>query len=125
MMHPVAQRFPAPSETNGTTQPTVASVEAYLKEHVHTLDLTVRHEHLFEDATIVVLKVFPQWSAKELTLTQCRDGITNKLVRCKHEPTGMNVLIRAYGRKSETIIDREREITVSIHYFSKEYVIHT
>ncbi|KAG5456258.1 MAG: Choline/ethanolamine kinase-domain-containing protein, partial [Olpidium bornovanus] len=44
---------------------------------------------------------------------QCKDGITNKLVKVTH--SGPNnrpevVLVRAYGKKSEVLIDRHQEI---------------
>ena len=95
-----------------TVAPTDADVTTYLSEHVCVLDQHIRHTHLFEDATDVVLKAFPDWKNEELRLVQCKDGITNKLVRCIHQPSNTSVLIRAYGRRSEVIIDRKQEITV-------------
>ncbi|RKP26588.1 choline/ethanolamine kinase [Syncephalis pseudoplumigaleata] len=91
--------------------PTEADVAAYLDEHVRVIDRPVRHTHLFEDAVAIVQTVFADWTADDLKLVQCKDGITNKLVRCTHVPSQTNVLIRAYGRRSEVIIDRKQEIT--------------
>ncbi|KAI9591562.1 choline/ethanolamine kinase [Syncephalis fuscata] len=91
--------------------PSEADVAAYLDEHVRILDRPVRHTHLFEDATAIVLDVFTNWKSDDLKLVQCKDGITNKLIRCTHIPSQTNILIRAYGRRSEVIIDRKQEIT--------------
>ncbi|KAI8057961.1 choline/ethanolamine kinase [Syncephalis plumigaleata] len=91
--------------------PTEADVASYLEEHVRVIDQPIRHTHLFEDATTIVKAVFTEWSEQDLKLVQCKDGITNKLVRCTHIPSQTNVLIRAYGRRSEVIIDRKQEIT--------------
>ncbi|RKP07936.1 choline/ethanolamine kinase [Thamnocephalis sphaerospora] len=107
----VSTKVPTQPDRPQHDQQAEEDVEQYLHEHVRTLHRPVRHEHLFDDAQAIVLEIFPSWSADEITLTQCKDGITNKLVRCKHQPSGESVLIRAYGRKSEVIIDRKQEIT--------------
>lgn len=94
------------------TAPTEADINAYLEEHVRVVDQPVRHTHLFEDATTIVKAIFTKWSEQDIKLVQCKDGITNKLIRCTHIPSQTNVLIRSYGRRSEVIIDRKQEITV-------------
>lgn len=58
----------------------------------------------------MTLEFFPHWAPEDLILYQCKDGITNKLVRVTHEPSGEILLIRAYGHKSEAIIDRHQEM---------------
>jgi len=35
------------------------------------------------------------------------------VICCTYKPTGSQVLVRAYGKKSEVIIDRKQEIMVS------------
>ncbi|KAL1920604.1 uncharacterized protein VTP21DRAFT_981 [Calcarisporiella thermophila] len=85
--------------------------ESILKE-IPFVELTVRSEapHLFEDSAKVVLAFFPSWRPEELDFYQCKDGITNKLVKVTRKETGECVLVRAYGRNSEIIIDRGQEI---------------
>ena len=39
------------------------------------------------------------------------------MVRVTHRPTDFSVLIRAFGRKSEILIDRKQEIIVSTFFF--------
>ncbi|KAJ1925674.1 hypothetical protein IWQ60_004415 [Tieghemiomyces parasiticus] len=75
------------------------------------LPLTVSHQNLLADAQAAVLKLFPEWQAEDLDLFQCKDGITNKLVRCTNRKTNLAVLIRAYGKNSELLIDRNQEVT--------------
>lgn len=36
------------------------------------------------------------------------------VICCTYKPTGVQVLVRAYGKKSEVIIDRKQEIMVSL-----------
>ncbi|KAJ1670554.1 hypothetical protein GGF38_001444 [Coemansia sp. RSA 25] len=70
----------------------------------------VRHDSLFEDSHALLALVFPEWSGDELALTQCKDGITNKLMQCTNKRVGKTVLIRAYGKRTEVIIDRNQEL---------------
>ncbi|KAJ2009882.1 hypothetical protein GGI04_000091 [Coemansia thaxteri] len=70
----------------------------------------VRHGLLFDDSRALLARVFPEWSSDELQLTQCKDGITNKLIQCTNKRTKATVLIRAYGKRTEVIIDRNQEL---------------
>ena len=88
-----------------------------LNEKTSFVSFTVDHDD-FEQSTLKLLRlVFPEWfiteDSKHLKLAQCTDGITNKLMKCKNLATGQVVLIRAYGKSSELIIDRQAELLVN------------
>ncbi|KAI8997208.1 kinase-like domain-containing protein [Pilobolus umbonatus] len=72
-------------------------------------DIEVSNNALFEGAFRVVSSVFP-WKKEDIKFTQCKDGITNQLVKVTYKPTDFSVLIRAYGKGSELIIDRKQEV---------------
>ncbi|KAG0292317.1 Ethanolamine kinase 1 [Dissophora globulifera] len=91
-------------------KPAEAQMDNYIHDSVPTLDLTVHHDDLFNGAATVMKQLFPEWSTKDISYLQFKDGITNKLICCTHSPTGTQVLVRAYGKKSEVIIDRKQEI---------------
>jgi len=74
------------------------------------LDLTIEHTELFDGTTRVLLAQFPHWREEEIVLVQCKDGITNKLLKCTHRASGETVLVRSYGQRSDLIIDRKQEI---------------
>ncbi|KAF7729432.1 hypothetical protein EC973_004411 [Apophysomyces ossiformis] len=74
------------------------------------VDVEVPHLDLFEGSYKVVSAVFPSWKREDIQFTQCKDGITNQLVRVTHIPTDFSVLVRAYGKGSELLIDRRQEI---------------
>ncbi|OZJ02376.1 hypothetical protein BZG36_04442 [Bifiguratus adelaidae] len=74
------------------------------------VDVTISHDALFGGASKACVALFPHWKETDLAFVQCKDGITNKLIRVTHEPTQENVLVRAYGKGSEHLIDRRREI---------------
>ncbi|KAJ1981802.1 hypothetical protein H4R35_000568 [Dimargaris xerosporica] len=82
------------------------------------LPLTVSHSNLLADAKAAVLALFPDWAEEDLVLAQCKDGITNKLVRCTNRQKDLSVLIRAYGKNSERLIDRNQEL-INIHILSE------
>ncbi|KAJ1994731.1 hypothetical protein H4R33_000154 [Dimargaris cristalligena] len=82
------------------------------------LPLTVSHKHLLVDSQKAVLALFPAWKPTDLDLIQCKDGITNKLVRCTNRRNGTSVLIRAYGKNSEVLIDRNQEL-INIYILSQ------
>ncbi|KAI8320171.1 kinase-like protein [Martensiomyces pterosporus] len=81
-----------------------------LIDNVPYIAFEVRHDSLFEDSKELLVKAFPDWRDDELTLKQCKDGITNKLIQCTNKQTGLTVLIRAYGKHTEVIIDRDQEL---------------
>ncbi|KAF9152550.1 hypothetical protein BG015_005107 [Linnemannia schmuckeri] len=90
-----------------------ATTEEYIQDIQDTvpyLDLTVPHDDLFNGAAAVMKALFPDWNTDEISYIQFKDGITNKLICCTYRPTGVQVLVRAYGKKSEVIIDRKQEI---------------
>lgn len=93
-------------------------------DQVPYVDVTVDPNDLFASAQKVALAVFPNWKAEDLDLVQCKDGITNKLVKIENKAiTGeeKKILIRAYGNKSEVIIDRNQELKVwPPHNFCKQ-----
>ncbi|KAI9322602.1 kinase-like domain-containing protein [Dichotomocladium elegans] len=81
-----------------------------LVEATPFIDLEVSGANLFDGAFSVVSAIFTSWQRKDVKLVQCKDGITNQLVRVIHIPTDFSVLVRAFGRDSEIIIDRKQEI---------------
>ncbi|KAJ2575367.1 hypothetical protein GGH19_003062 [Coemansia sp. RSA 1807] len=74
------------------------------------VSLSVRRDSLFDDSRVLLTKVFPDWHDNELALKEFKDGITNNLVKCTNQRTGLAVLIRAYGNHTEVIIDRDQEL---------------
>ncbi|KAG2181450.1 hypothetical protein INT44_008263 [Umbelopsis vinacea] len=82
----------------------------YLIHSYPYLDLEVTSDNLFEGAWNVVSSVFPIWKRNNVKFTQCKDGITNQLVRVVHTLDNVSVLVRAYGKGSEIIIDRKQEL---------------
>ncbi|KAG0039641.1 Ethanolamine kinase 1 [Gryganskiella cystojenkinii] len=91
-------------------KPTETQMDEYIHNAVPTLDLTVHHDDLFNGAATVIKELFPDWSTEDISYIQFKDGITNKLICCTHKPSTTQVLVRAYGKKSEVIIDRKQEI---------------
>ncbi|KAF9313881.1 hypothetical protein BG003_004725 [Podila horticola] len=87
-----------------------AQMDDFINESIPTLDMVVHHDDLFNGAEAVMTALFPEWDRKDISYVQFKDGITNKLICCTHNPTGTQVLVRAYGKKSEVIIDRKQEI---------------
>ncbi|KAK9465754.1 kinase-like domain-containing protein [Lipomyces arxii] len=74
-------------------------------------------------ATRQLLKdVFPSWSTDRIDVESLTGGITNCLLKCTHKaytPQEMVVLVRAYGRGTGTIIDRNREFCTHMHLHSQ------
>ncbi|KAL1934273.1 hypothetical protein VTP01DRAFT_6455 [Rhizomucor pusillus] len=81
-----------------------------LLEETPFLDVEVSSTALFDGAYQVVSSIFPSWQREHVKFVQCKDGITNQLVRVTHMPTDFSVLVRAYGKGSELIIDRKQEV---------------
>ncbi|PVV02425.1 hypothetical protein BB560_003123 [Smittium megazygosporum] len=75
-----------------------------------SFDFTVHERTLLGDAASLALKLFPEWKSEDIELTQLTEGITNLLVLCRNKKLDIGVLIREYGKKSEYIIDRQREL---------------
>ncbi|CAI2182652.1 11047_t:CDS:10 [Funneliformis geosporum] len=85
-------------------------LEAHIQNEVKTLNYFVESSNLFGCSLHVVLRIFPDWKKEDLELVQFKDGITNKLIKCTNKALNFSVLIRAYGNKSEVLIDRKQEI---------------
>lgn len=75
-------------------------------------------------ATHLILTIFPEWKASELKFIRFTDGITNTLLKCvrtiatidpvtgvqtSHVKESDSLLVRAYGKGSNVLIDRERK----------------
>ncbi|KAJ2782725.1 hypothetical protein H4R18_002099 [Coemansia javaensis] len=89
----------------------ISTLEAEAPVHgVPVVPFEVQHDHLLDDARELMLRVFPGWAAGDLVLKENSGGITNKLVRCVNRRENLTVLIRAYGRNTEIIIDRGMEL---------------
>ncbi|GBC01839.1 hypothetical protein RclHR1_04350015 [Rhizophagus clarus] len=85
-------------------------IETYIQSNVKTINYFVVPSNLFECALDVTLNLFSAWKKEDLELEQCKDGITNKLIKCTNRPLNFSILIRTYGNKSEILIDRKQEI---------------
>ncbi|KAJ1851870.1 hypothetical protein LPJ73_002940, partial [Coemansia sp. RSA 2703] len=96
------------------TNPSEFSIESMdastLLKSIPFLALEVKHDSLFEDSKELILQVFLDWAAEDLAMKQCKDGITNKLIQCTNKRKDITVLIRAYGKNTEVIIDRNQEL---------------
>lgn len=90
-----------------------SSVRELIELKYPTIDYVVSHSELEESSQKLILDVFPAWKPQDLSWEQYTDGITNKLLKCTHKPTKTKVLIRAYGKNSELLIDRNQELIVS------------
>ncbi|KAG2209168.1 hypothetical protein INT47_005460 [Mucor saturninus] len=102
-----------PNTVHSRSQDEGVSLEESLNRLVEAtpyFDMEVPHASLFEGAYKVVSCVFPEWNYKDIKFVQCKDGITNQLVRVTYTPTDFSVLVRAYGKGSELIIDRKQEV---------------
>ncbi|KAJ1720651.1 hypothetical protein LPJ53_004737 [Coemansia erecta] len=97
--------------TNPSEFSTESTDASALLNSIPFLNLEVKHDSLFDDSRTLILQVFPDWSADDLTMKQCKDGITNKLIQCTNKREDITVLIRAYGKHTEVIIDRTQELT--------------
>ncbi|KAG0165065.1 hypothetical protein DFQ28_009090 [Apophysomyces sp. BC1034] len=85
------------------------------------VDVEVPHTDLFEGSYKVVSAIFPSWKRQDINFTQCKDGITNQLIRVTYTPTDFSVLVRAYGKGSELLIDRRQEI-INIMTLSSQHL---
>ena len=87
------------------------------------IPLTFSPGHDNASATHLILTLFPDWKASDLKFIRFTDGITNTLLKCVHtttvkdETTGEersysdeteSLLIRAYGKGTNVLIDRNR-----------------
>eukprot|EP00052_Salpingoeca_macrocollata_P028484 m.276652 g.276652 ORF g.276652 m.276652 type:complete len:357 (+) comp22866_c0_seq11:6060-7130(+) len=83
--------------------------------HFSDVALSLAEGEAEEQALAVVLRVKPGWERQNVAVSRCTDGITNIIVKCTHtEPSSggaETALVRIYGKKTETLINRERELT--------------
>lgn len=100
-------------------------LETFVEHQVPRYNYTVPHESLIESCRELLSLIFPKWTTNDaIEVTECKEGITNKrktsvglllvvvVVKCENRTVGMTVLVRAYGKKSELIIDRLAELEV-------------
>ncbi|KAI8149143.1 kinase-like domain-containing protein [Fennellomyces sp. T-0311] len=107
-MPPNSVRF-QPSGNDAHTIPVDEALNQLI-EATPFIDFEVSSAELFEGAYKIISTVFPSWKKEDIKFVQCKDGITNQLVRATYQPTDFSVLVRAFGRKSEILIDRKQEI---------------
>lgn len=99
-------------------------MDAQAKAPLTFLPLTFSPADADASATHLILTMFPEWNADDLDFIRFTDGITNtllKVVHCVNETnkeTGEktrkvveedSVLLRAYGKGTNVLIDRDRE----------------
>ncbi|KAL2915055.1 hypothetical protein HK105_205378 [Polyrhizophydium stewartii] len=112
--HSLTVQTPVPSQrrpsVSSTTIPTPTD-SAVSVDRVPSFPIEIDHDNLLAGVATVIDSVFPDWRVDtDCKLVQCTNGITNKLVRCTHIPTGVSVLVRTYGRGSGVLIDRRQEL---------------
>ena len=109
-----------PSKLVKSSEGSVEPLQNLISSHVDEAEIallpiinfTLNHDDLFSGAITIVKKLFPTWQEANLLLVQCKDGITNKLVKVSHKGASSEpaILIRAYGKGSELLIDRNQEL---------------
>ncbi|KAJ1783333.1 hypothetical protein LPJ59_006609, partial [Coemansia sp. RSA 2399] len=95
------------SQLSGDTSDAGSAALIQAIPHVAT---AVSDSALFGDARALLLQVFHTWADDDINLKECKEGITNKLVMCINRTRDMTVLIRAYGKNTDFIIDRNSEL---------------
>ncbi|KAJ3641303.1 hypothetical protein Zmor_027815 [Zophobas morio] len=75
------------------------------------LSITVDDKDINAGALDVLQEIRPLWRKEDVELKLLTDGITNKLVGCRHkdEDEAETVLVRIYGNKTDLLIDRKAE----------------
>ncbi|KAJ2662548.1 hypothetical protein IWW48_001790 [Coemansia sp. RSA 1200] len=86
------------------------SCDSALIQTIPHVPISVRDTALFDDARTLLMRVFLEWTHDHIVLNECKEGITNKLVMCVNKTKGLTVLIRAYGKNTDFIIDRNAEL---------------
>jgi ethanolamine kinase len=98
---------------NGISKTTAAP-----DSHVKYIPLTYSPQDSHTSATRLILLLFPSWGQTgSIEFVRFTDGITNTLLKAVHHTEGSTpesrdtdaVLLRAYGKGTDLIIDRERE----------------
>lgn len=98
------------------------------------LPLTFQPADADASATHLILTLFPDWNANDLDFVRFTDGITNTLLKVLHRVTEKDpktgeetrkvieedsVLLRAYGKGTNVLIDRDRECQT--HYSLSQF----
>lgn len=84
------------------------------QQKIKYIPLSYNPHNSHSSATHLVLTLFPDWEVKDLGFVRFTDGITNTLLKCVNSTKDQDedaVLLRAYGRDTSILIDRERECT--------------
>ncbi|KAF8471199.1 ethanolamine kinase [Kalaharituber pfeilii] len=122
----------ASSSSSSSTAP--SSCPRQLQAKIKYIPLSYNPHNSHSSATHLILTLFPDWEAKDLAFMRFTDGITNtvrisgllnclftrflirrkkgQLLKCVNSTKDQDkdaVLLRAYGRETGILIDRERE----------------
>ncbi|RPB24454.1 kinase-like protein [Terfezia boudieri ATCC MYA-4762] len=84
------------------------------QQKIKFIPLSYNPHNSQSSATHLILTLFPDWEVKDLGFVRFTDGITNTLLKCVNSTKDQDkdaVLLRAYGRDTSILIDRERECT--------------
>lgn len=100
-------------------------ISGYLESDIMVLTNTVTCESLVDDATEILMQIFPEWKTENVSVIQLTGGITNRLLKAQYtgnespQPPITSVLVRIYGEHSELFIDRAKELinAVSLNEF--------
>jgi len=95
-------------------------LQEYITQTYPVLDYTVDTEDMTSGAQYVLSVFLPHWDLSKLHLNQFTDGLTNKLYKVvgnvettpkegQQKRKEKAALVRIYGKKTEILIDRERE----------------
>ena len=93
---------------------TFEDAKQILVNEIPFIEFTVDHTAIIESVASLLLEVFPD--SVNPTFEQFTDGITNKLIKCTFESRNelQCFLVRAYGKKTEILINREQEFLNAI-----------
>jgi ethanolamine kinase len=91
------------------------------KPYIMYVSMEISHDDLLQDTKKLIEQVFPDWKHEQLEIQQFQEGITNKLLRCQCKGAEDIILVKVYGKKTEILIDRERElrniVSLNLHGF--------
>ncbi|KAF8429720.1 kinase-like domain-containing protein [Tirmania nivea] len=93
------------------------STQQAVQQKIKYIPLSYNPHNSQSSATHLVLTLFPDWEVKDLRFVRFTDGITNTLLKCVNTTKDQDedaVLLRAYGRDTSILIDRERSSVTNI-----------
>ncbi|KAI9101758.1 choline/ethanolamine kinase [Phlyctochytrium arcticum] len=93
-----------------TLNPKSSRPTTHAKESVQKFAFEIDHDKLMEGVAEVLFYFFPHWAPEHVEYDICTAGITNKLVKCQNTAVNDTVLVRCYGKGSNSIIDRRQEL---------------